>query len=281
MIGQIEPVTGKYVWFDIEGRRHRVYFEDAGSGIPLVCLHTAGSDAIQFRHLLNDTDVTDNFRVIAFDMPWHGKSLPPVGYHDEEYQLTTDLYEATILAFCSALELDCPILIGCSMGGRIVLHMAEAHGDKFRAVIGLEGSDFQDPWYDREWLNRPDVHGGEVCAALISGLVAPQSPEEYRWETLWGYKTGGPGVFKGDLHFYRADSDYRDRVARINTDEIPVYLLTGEYDFSCTPEDTVRTAKKIGIDATIMRKLGHFPMSENPEQFRKYLLPVLSELLGN
>ena len=88
-------------------------------------------------------------------------------------------------------------------------------------------------------------------------------------------------MFKGDLHFYRADSDYRDRVARINTDEIPVYLLTGEYDFSCTPEDTVRTAKKIGIDATIMRELGHFPMSENPEQFRKYLLPVLSELLGN
>ena len=58
MIGQIEPVTGKYVWFDIEGRRHRVYFEDAGSGIPLVCLHTAGSDATQFRHLLNDTDIT-------------------------------------------------------------------------------------------------------------------------------------------------------------------------------------------------------------------------------
>jgi hypothetical protein len=27
-----------------------------------------------------------------------------------------------------------------------------------------------------------------------------------------------------------------------------------------------------------MRELGHFPMSENPGQFRKYILPVLDEI---
>ena len=40
-----------------------------------LCLHTAGSDGRQFRGLLNDKRVTDNYRVIVFDMPWHGKSL--------------------------------------------------------------------------------------------------------------------------------------------------------------------------------------------------------------
>jgi len=29
---------------------------------------------------------------------------------------------------------------------------------------------------------------------------------------------------------------------------------------------------------TIMEQLGHFPMSENPDQFRRYLLPVLDEI---
>ena len=280
MTAPIDPITGRYVYFDIEGRPHRVYFEESGAGIPLICLHTAGSDATQFRHLLTDVEIAKQFRVIAFDMPWHGKSLPPVGYHNEEYRLTTDLYDATISAFCDALDLDRPVLMGCSMGGRIVLHMADAHADAFRAVIGIEGSDHQAPWYDRDWLHRPDVHGGEVCAALISGLVAPQSPQEYRWETLWGYLSSGPGIFKGDLHFYRADSDYRDRVARIDTSRCPVYLMTGEYDFSCTPEDTIRTAKKIGIEAVIMEEVGHFPMSENPDQFRKYLMPVLAEIAG-
>jgi hypothetical protein len=27
-----------------------------------------------------------------------------------------------------------------------------------------------------------------------------------------------------------------------------------------------------------MERLGHFPVSENPEQFRKYILPVLEEI---
>ena len=91
---------------------------------------------------------------------------------------------------------------------------------------------------------------------------------------------GGPGVFKGDLYFYRVDSDFRDRVARVDTRRCPLYLLTGEYDFSCTPDDTRRTAAQIpGARITIMERLGHFPMCENPEHFRRYLMPVLDEIL--
>ena len=210
----------------------------------------------------------------------HGTAspFPPDGYHLEEYRLTTEGYSETIRAFIRALGLERPVVLGCSMGGRIVLHLAEAFAREFRAVIGVEASDNQEPWYDREWLHRPDVHGGEVCSALISGLIAPQSPDSRRWETLWGYLCSGPGVFSGDLHFYREDSDYSDRVAAIDPQQCPVYLMTGEYDFSCTPEDTLRTARAIGVEAIIMTELGHFPMSENPERFRSYLLPVLEEI---
>ena len=277
----VEPIVGRYLSFDIAGKRCRVYFEEAGAGIPLVCLHTAGADSRQYRHMLCDEAITSRFRVIAFDMPWHGKSYPPAGWGEDEYQLTTALYVETILALCDALALDRPAVIGCSIGGRIVLELARAHAKRFRALIGLESADYQAPWYDTSWLHRGDVHGGEVCAALVSGLIAPQSPDEHRHETLWQYMQGGPGVFKGDLHFYRVDGDLRGRLGGIRTDECPLYLLTGEYDFSCTPEDTTRTAASIpGAQVTIMREVGHFPMSENPAQFRKYLLPVLAEISG-
>ncbi|HEU5319549.1 MAG TPA: alpha/beta hydrolase, partial [Methylomirabilota bacterium] len=236
-------------------------------------------DGRQFRHLLNDPEVTRHFRVLAFDLPWHGKSLPPAGWQDEEYRLTTEAYAEAILAFCGALDLDRPVVLGCSIGGKVVLHLAARHAAAFRALVGLEASDWQAPWYDdTSWLHRPDVHGGEVCAALVSGLMAPQSPDETRWETLWMYMQGGPGVFKGDLVFYRAD-DFRDRIGEIDTARCPLYLLTGEYDFSCTPEETRRTAARIpGARVTIMEELGHFPMSENPARFRRYLLPVLEEI---
>jgi pimeloyl-ACP methyl ester carboxylesterase len=278
----IEPITGRYLRMTLDGRPQRVYFEEAGRGIPLVCLHTAGADGRQYRHLMNDEAITAHYRVIAFDMPWHGKSLPPPGWQREEYRLTTRGYTDLILAVCRALRLERPVVLGCSIGGKIVLELAIEHAETFRALIGVEAADYQPPWYDdTTWLHRPDVHGGELAGALMSGLIAPQSPEATRWDTLWGYMQGGPGVFKGDLYFYRVDGDLRDRIARVDTRRCPLYLLTGEYDFSCQPDDTLRTAAKIpGARVTIMKEIGHFPMSEHPAQFRRYLLPVLDQIRG-
>ena len=279
MPARLDPIIGRYVYVDLGGREYRIYYEEAGAGIPLLCLHTAGSDGRQFRHLMTDADVTRHFRVISFDLPWHGKSTPPDGWQQEEYRLTTDSYVETIRGFRDALGLDKPVVLGCSVGGRIVLRLASRHAAEFSALIGLEFAAHQTPWYDTTWLHRPDVHGGEVCAGLVSGLIAPQCPENFRWETLWHYLQGGPGVFKGDLYFYRVDSDLREELSDIDTGKCPLFLLTGEYDYSCMPEDTAETAARIpGAQYTKMKRLGHFPMSENPAQFRTYILPVLEKV---
>src|SRR6204780_2093550 len=274
-----EPIIGPYMHLDLLGPPHRIYLEQAGEGTPLLCLHTAGSDGRQYRALMNDARITSRHRVIVFDMPWHGKSSPPSGWHDEEYQLTSAQYTTMILKIMTALELDRPILIGCSIGGRIALHLALEHPEAFRAIIGLQAGAHVDPYYDLNFLHRPDVHGGEVSAAIVSGLVGPDAPDEERWETLWHYMQGGPGVFKGDLYFYKLDGDIRGRVAEIDTRRCPLFLLSGEYDYSCLPEESLAVAGSIkGCEVTIMKGLGHFPMSENPQEFLKYLLPVLEKI---
>ena len=277
-----EPIVGRYISMVVAGDTMRIYVEEAGSGIPLVCLHTAGSDSRQFRHLMTDPSITDHYRVLAFDMPWHGKSNPPIGWREIEYKLTTGLYKEIVVALCQAMELNRPAIMGCSMGGRIVLHLALEYPDDYRAVIALEGADRLKPYYDTEWLHRPDVNGGEVAAGFVSGQIAPQSPSEYRWETLWAYMQGGPGVFKGDLYFYWVDGHFDDRSVQIDTTRCPVYLLSGEYDSSCTPERTRDTAERIkGSKAVVMKGMGHFPMSENPALFREHILPVLKEIRVN
>jgi pimeloyl-ACP methyl ester carboxylesterase len=279
MTVRFEPITGRYMHLDLFGRQHRLYVEEAGEGTPLLCLHTAGADGRQYRALMNDERVTSRHRVIAFDMPWHGKSSPPSGWHQEDYQLTSAQYTSMILEVITALELDRPILIGCSIGGRIALHLALEHPESFRAIIGLQAGAHVDPYYDLNFLHRPDVHGGEVCAAMVSGLVGPDAPDDARWETLWHYMQSGPGVFKGDLYFYKLDGDIRGRVAGIDTSRCPLFLLSGEYDYSCTPEETLAVGKSIaGSEVTIMKGLGHFPMSENPTAFLKHLLPVLEKI---
>jgi pimeloyl-ACP methyl ester carboxylesterase len=281
MSATFEPIVGRYMHLELFGRPHRIYVEQAGEGTPLLCLHTAGSDGRQYRALMNDTRVTSGHRVIAFDMPWHGKSSPPAGWHDEEYQLTSAQYTTMVLEISAALELDRPILIGCSIGGRIALHLALEHPERFRAIIGLQAGAHVDPYYDLNFLHRPDVHGGEVAGAIVSGLVGPDAPDNERWETLWHYMQGGPGVFKGDLYFYKLDGDIRGRVAQIDTKRCPLFLLSGEYDYSCTPEETLEVANSIaGCEVTIMKGLGHFPMSEDPQAFLTHLLPVLEKIGG-
>jgi pimeloyl-ACP methyl ester carboxylesterase len=275
----IEPIVGRYLHTELRGRPHRIYFEEAGEGIPLLCLHTAGSDGRQWRALLNDVEITRSFRCITFDMPWHGKSSPPAGWQDEEYRLTTARYADMIIAVADALSLDRPIVMGCSIGGRIVLELAAAHSERLGGVIGLQCHAWSPAYYDLSWLDRHDVNGGEVCAAIVSGLMAPQSPPGARWETLWHYMQGGPGVFRGDLHFYTEEGDLRDRLPRIETRACPVWMLTGEYDYSCSPELSRETAAAIpGASLTIMERLGHFPMSENFPLFREHLRPVLAQI---
>jgi len=275
----MEPIIGRYVRFEYAGRMQRVYFEEAGAGIPLLCLHTAGSDSRQFRGLFSDPRITSRFRVIAFDLPWHGRSSPPEGWQDEEYRLTSESYVGVIMAFLHAIAIERPVVMGCSIGGRICLHLALDHARSFRAIVGLQSAANTPRYYDPSWLSHPEVNGQVASAATVMGLMCPQSPSAERWETLWHYMQGGPGIFRGDLHFYQVDGDYRDRVATIDTSQAPLYLLTGEFDYSCSPEDTQETARRIaGAQVRIMQGLGHFPMSENPSAFIDHLLPVLEEI---
>lgn len=275
----IEPIVGRYLHLDLGGRSHRIYFEECGTGVPLLCLHTAGADGRQFRALLNDAEVTPNFRVVVFDMPWHGKSSPPAGWEQDEYRLTSDAYVEMILAVSSALGLERPVAIGCSIGGRIVLHLALRHPQRFRALIGLQASAHVDPYYDLDWLHRTDAAGGETAGGIISGLVGPASPADERWETIWHYMQGGPGVFKGDLYFYKVDGDMRDKLGGIDTRTCPLYLLSGEYDYSAPPEEAEAVARSIpGARYVLMPGIGHFPMSENAAAFRTHLLPVLEQI---
>jgi pimeloyl-ACP methyl ester carboxylesterase len=56
-------------------------------------------------------------------------------------------------------------------------------------------------------------------------------------------------------------------------------MLTGDYDYLTTPEDSARTAALIkNAEFIEMKGIGHFPMSENHAVFRTYLLQALEAI---
>jgi pimeloyl-ACP methyl ester carboxylesterase len=82
------------------------------------------------------------------------------------------------------------------------------------------------------------------------------------------------------VHYYSLDWDGRQDIARIDTWVCRVSLLTGEYDYSCTPEMTLAVADAIrGSRVTVMKGIGHFPMIENYPLFREYLLAELDAIV--
>jgi pimeloyl-ACP methyl ester carboxylesterase len=279
-MAHIEAITGRYVNLEIDGLAHRIFFEEAGQGVPLICMHTAGADSRQWRHLLNDKSVTDRFRVIAFDLPYHGRSTPPGEWWLTNYKLTTKHYAEIIRQFWRTLSLEKPILMGCSMAGAIVLKLAIDNQDELTGIIGLESSAYAPGRYN-DFLHHPAVHGGELCACYTLGLCAPDSPESAKRENWWYYAQGGPGVYAGDVHFYSMDWDVRDEVHKIDTNKCKVSLLSGEYDYSATPEMSEAVAEKIkGSRYTMMKSMGHFPMIENYEGLKPYLSEALAHMVS-
>ncbi len=130
-----------------------------------------------------------------------------------------------------------------------------------------------------ELLHHPAIHGGELCASYTYGLNSPFSPETNRRENWWYYSQSGPGVYQGDVHFYSLDWDAREDIKSIDTRHCKVALLTGEYDYSCTPEMTEAVASAIaGSRYTLMKGMGHFPMIEDYAGFRPYLLDALTHV---
>jgi pimeloyl-ACP methyl ester carboxylesterase len=283
--GTIEPITGKYVHVDIEGSDHRVYFEEAGpeDGTPLLCQHTAGNNCQEWRHLLTDEEITDEYRVIAHDLPFHGKSVPPTSeaWWEQDYTMTAKRFTETLVGLADALDLEDPIYMGSSMGGNITLELADWYPDRFQALIGLECG-AHSPGFYIDWLDHPHVNTTEVNAYSCWGLMAPQSPEQPKRETMYLYEQGATGVFKGDLYYYSVDHDYRDKLGDVKAEQVPLYIVNGEYDYLTTPEDGRQTAEGVGEGATAveMAQIGHFPMSEHPELFNAYVKEILDDIAG-
>ena len=280
-MGELSATVGRYVYVDVHDVEYRVYFEErgpvGGGGIPLLLQHTAGADGRQWRHVLDDAELATHFRLIAYDLPYHGKSLPPDGvrWWAEEYRLEREWLMDAVVALSQALGLDRPVYMGSSIGGHLAVDLARYRPEHFRAVIGLEASHATPGGYV-DWLHHPAV-SNDSKAALMAGIMSPEAPEAYRRETSFVYSQGWPRAFKGDIYYYCVDHDLTDEAHNIDTTICEVHVLNGSYDYATPPAAGQALADDIkGATFEEMVGLGHFPMSEDPERFLGYIRPVLA-----
>ncbi|MEN4919021.1 alpha/beta hydrolase [Achromobacter spanius] len=270
-------ISGNYATLDLQTTQASIYYETSGpdDGPPLLMLHTAGADSRQYHALMADADLCRQWRMIAFDMPGHGRSMPLPGQAWIDAGLSRESYLRICLAVMRQLAGEPAVLLGCSMGAAMALVIAAQRPSEVAGVVALEAP-YKATGRRSPMLCHPEVNQAAHNPAYVRGLMGPASTLDARREAAWIYAQGGFGVYANDLWFYSEDFDAAAHLSGLNASKFQVSLLTGAYDYSASPDDSQRVAALIpGARFSAMPDLGHFPMVENPQRLMHYLKPEL------
>ena len=288
ILRESDTAVGRYHYVKANDVEARIYIEQAGDGpIPLLLQPTAGTDGRQYRHLLANPEMQKRFRMIAYDLPYHGKSLPPFGvrWWQQPYKPTREGLMNWVVAIADVLDLEQPFFMGCSVGGQLALDLAAFHGDRFGAFISLNG------WFDRpagastfnnEQFRTPSI-SEDYPMSLILGGTSPYAPEDLAQEVYWVYRSNFPGVYAGDNDYFMHEHDLGPVVDNIDAQSKPLYVIAGEFDGAAHDKEHGGPAVASNVPGAVFRVadgLGHFAPADDPEGFSRMIIPVLDEIIA-
>lgn len=232
----------------------------------IICLHTAGRENRQYHDMMDIFD--GKYKMISFDMPAHGKSWPLPGnkvinnYKD---------YGRFIWNVVETLGVKDPIVIGCSMGGNIVYHLAQDYPVK--AIVSMQGADYT-PTVDEkilELLNHPYVSCQHSHLEFSECLIGKATTQERRDFILWGVMSEIGITKQGDLTQYNG-FDVRDKMERITCPTLVIQGLDDQIATAAMAEATVgRITNSKNLVYKTVEDYGHFIIVENPEIVCEYI----------
>ncbi|MFI1720709.1 alpha/beta fold hydrolase [Streptomyces sp. NPDC020489] len=263
----LAPRTGR------DSREGTLRYLRAGTGAPLVLLHTVRTQAEHFRLLI--PLIAERYTVYALDLPGMGYSeIVPGASYDEPAM------RAGVERLFTELDLHDVTLVGESMGAVLALTAAADLPERVRRVVAVNTYDFRGGIARSSLLARVVVSGvlapgvGPVIAGvepkpalrriLQGGLVDKTAlHEDYVDELLQvggrpGYPTVARGVYQNLPSLIAARSRYPEVKA-------PVHLVYGEKDWSRPSDREANRHLLPTAEFTQVPKAGHFIALERPD----------------
>lgn len=285
---ETDDAVGRYAHVRNGEREARIYYETAGSGaVPLILYPTAGADTRQWRHLLAYPALRERFTMIAVDPPGHGKSLMPLGeaWWEQVYSATRDELMGWVTGLVETLRLDRPVFMGCSVGGQLALSLAAYRPEPFRAFVSMNGWLRSPPSMQTfdNWPYRDPGTPLDYLMGRVLGTTSPIAPEDRRQETAWIYMSNAKGAYAGDNDYFMNAHDLSRDGHLIDTTKRPLFVLAGEFDrTSLSDEDGAVAVPRFvkGAQYRLLKNLGHFAPSDDPELLCEALVPIMDEVLA-
>lgn len=252
----------------------KLFFREYGEGTPIVILH--GLLGSSDNWLTQAKLLSPKYKIYTIDQRNHGQSP-----HDDAFDYQSMVND--LLEFLDDRQLDDPILLGHSMGGKTVMNFALQHPDRARKLVVV---DIAPRAYNLEHYALVDAMMGLQLQELNSRneadaqLAARVSEPDVRQFLLKNLQRSAEGGFSWKVNL----PVIQEKLANVGVD-----LLTNTtFD---KPTLFIRGAKSAYIkdgDMDVIRRYfpsatletidtGHWVQAENPNEFVR----VVSEWMQN
>ena len=233
---------GKYITLS----NTNIYYEEYGSGLPLLLFHGGFGSIQDFQKVI--PKLAKHFRVIAVDSPGHGRS-------EQADTLSFDIMADYYSNMIDLINLDSVNIIGYSDGGITALLLAEKRPDKVKKIIASGVN------------SRMDGINSEVIEYLK--LINPAFIESNQKEWLVDYQSKSPDKDKWEKYVTDMTKMYSKNMLIpeqvLSNISAKVMLVFGDRDV-IKLEHGIELYRKIsGSTICVLPNTPHEVFSESPE----------------
>ena len=260
----------------------RLYYEEAGTGTPIILVHEFGGDhrswEPQMRYFAR------RHRCITFA----ARGYPPSDVPEDLDAYSQARAVADILAILDHLEIDRAHVVGLSMGGFAAVHFGLDHADRARSLVVAGagyGAEKQYEDYFRgvslEVAKQFEKQGSELFAKTYSigaSRVQFQNKDPRGWQEfaaqLGEHSTRGSGNTMRGVQARRPSLyDLEDRLARM---PVPTLIIVGDEDDHCLQPGIFMKKTIPAAGLLVLPKTGHTLNLEEPALFNQQVAEFIA-----
>ncbi|MEO9967882.1 MAG: alpha/beta hydrolase [Reichenbachiella sp.] len=268
-----EKYAAERIAGELSTQHSLISYTSCGQG-DLVVLLVHGWNIDQSYWSAQQSEFCNQYRVITMDLPGFGSSQNKPG------QFSISSYARDVNDLIAHLDLERVVLVGHSMGGRVILEAAQ-NNDKVVALIGVDN--YKEIRQELTPELKIEIDGfmemlevdfeGTSSAYADQYLIYPEADSTVRERIVSDYRNADPkssmAAIEAYLNYTHVEAD------RLSQLDLPLYLISSNM-FPMDIEGLVQTGlnfKIYNMDST-----GHFPMVEQSENFNTHLRVALGEI---
>lgn len=267
-----------------EAEGARLYYEESGSGFPVVFVHEFAGDLRSWEPQMRY--FSRMYRCVAFN----ARGYPPSDVPEDPSLYSQDIATDDIAAAMRAAEIDKAHIVGLSMGGFATLHFGMRYADMAASLV-IAGCGYGAPLDGRERFTEE----AETAAAKLDregmekmGAVYGSGPTRVQYENKdpRGYaefmQQLGEHSAAGSANTLRGVQAQRPSLYNLadamRAIAVPSLLVIGDEDEPCLDENVFMKRMIPSAGLAVIPKTGHACNLEEPEAFngalREFFLRV-------